>query len=339
MNTNVRLTCALLLLGLAVPLRAQGQTISENLQELAQDNAELYVQPVFHGLGNAMGVGFLRTPDVHDQLGFDIGVRAVGALIPDEAKMFAPALPSEVTVDGSEFPDDMERTFVDPYTTAGGELTPTAAGEGPGVTLVPDQAFADSLQAYGLDEEQFEIPFPDGFDVPGVPLAVIQGGVGIGGGTEISARLLPSTEVDEDVGDIAALGFTVTHQVDRWLPGPSPVDVSIFGGYQNVTVGSYLDASTTSFGASVGKGLGPLSVYGVGQLESPSVDLEYEVSNPDGHPALPADGTVVAFSPAMGSSTRFGAGVQFDLLILQLAAEYSVGDYDALTGRVSLSFR
>ncbi len=326
----------LLLLG---PELARAQDVGGNLESLARDNAELYARPVFEGMGNALTAGFVRTPDVHDQLGFDIGVRIMGALIPDEKKSFTPVLPSSITVDGSEFPDGMDRTFSNPYSVQGGPTSPTAVGDGDGVTLAPAGAFADSLAKYGKNPADFEVPFPEGFDVPAIPFAVIQAGLGVGFGTEVSARFIPGIEVDDEVGEVSAFGLGVTHQINRWLPGPVPVDLAAFGGYQSFTVGEYLDASTTTLGVAVGKGLGPLSVYGMGQYESPSVDLEYTVSNPNDNPALPDDGEVIRFSPGLEGGTRFGVGAQLDLLLLQFALEYSAGDYNAVTGRISLSFR
>lgn len=325
---------------LAAPGAVHAQGVEGNIRSLARENAELYAQPVFEGMGNALNAGFLRTPDVHERFGFDIGVRVMGALIPDAKNSFSPVLPSSITVDGSEFPDGMDRTFTNPYAVQGGGQSPTAVGEGQGAVLVPTGAFADSLSKYGIDQNRYDVEFPEGFDVPAIPFAVVQAGLGVGFGTEVSLRLVPGIEVDDEVGEISAFGFGVTHSVNRWFPTPIPVDLAAFGGYQNFSVGEYLDASTKTFGVSVGKGLGPLSVYGMGQYESPSVDLEYTVENPGNeNPALPPDGETIAFSPGLDGGARFGAGVQFDLVILEIAAEYTAGDYDAVAGRVSLSFR
>lgn len=332
-----RLRVALLaLLLLPLTARAQDNGISENLGSLAQENAELYVAPVFDGLGNALNTGFLRTPDVHDRFGFDIGVRAMIALVPDEANTFLAQPPSSFTftIGG------VEDTYTDPLVPRGGSLeTPTAVGEGPGIVLEPNGPFRQDLIDDGQNPDDYNVVFPEGFDVPAVPFAVISAGVGIGWGTEVTVRFIPDVKVNDDVGDLGAFGFGVTHQVNQWFPAPVPVDLAAFLGYQSFKVGDYLDASTKTFGVSVGKGFGPLSFYGVGQLESPSADLRYVVENPTGNPALPDNQLEIAFSPDLDGGPRFGVGLILDMVILQLAGEYSLGDYNAVTARASIGFR
>lgn len=321
---------------LLLPLTARAQDIGSNLESLAQDNAELYVAPVFEGLANALNTGFLRTPDVHDRFGFDVGVRAMIALVPDEANTFVARPPSQftATVGG------VQRTYADPLAPRGGSLeTPTAVGEGPGIVLEPSGEFRDDLIAAGESPDEFNVLFPEGFDVPAVPFAVISAGLGIGWGTEVSVRFIPDVDVNDDVGSLGAFGFGVTHQVNQWFPAPVPVDLAGFVGYQNFNVGDYLDASTTTFGVSVGKGFGPLSLYGVGQIESPSADLEYAASNPTGNPALPSNDVEISFSPELDGGPRFGIGFIFDMVVFQIAGEYSLGDYDAVTARASIGFR
>jgi len=335
MTRSLLATLAVLL---SVAPAVGAQSVEGSLQSLARDNAELYARPVFEGMGNALNAGFLRTPDVHGQLGFDVGIRVVGALIPDDRNTFRAIPPERITVTVGGLG---ERSYADPYAPRGGSLeTPTAVGDGAGVVLEPTGDYRRDLLAAGQNPDDFNVVFPEGFDVPAIPFAVIRAGLGVGFGTEVSLRFMPGIEVNEDVGDVGAFGFAVTHSLDRWFPAPIPVDLAAFGGYQNFTVGDYADAATTTFGVSVGKGLGPLSIYGLGQYESPSTDLEYTVENPGNeNPALPDDGTRIAFSPDLEAGTRFGLGLQLDLMILELAAEYSSGDYDAVTGRVSISFR
>ncbi len=329
---RLRVALAVLLL---LPLPARAQDIGGGLAALAQDNGELYVAPVFDGLGNALNTGFLRTPDVHDRFGFDVGFRAMLALVPDEANTFVAQIPT-VTDDFS----GVEKTYTTPLAPRGGSLeTPTAVGEGPGIVLEPTGEFRDDLIAAGIDLTDETITFPEGFDVPAVPFAVVTAGVGIGWGTEVTVRFIPEVEVSEDVGDLSAFGFGVTHQINPWIPGPVPVDLAAFFGYQSFDVGTYLESSTTTFGVSVGKGFGPLSLYGVGQIESPSADLEYVVENPTNARTLPPDGTRFAFSPELETNPRVGVGLLIDMVILHLAGEFSVGDYNAVTARASIGFR
>ena len=224
------------LLPLLLPgaLRAQG--LAGSLADLARENAEPFVAPVFEGLGTALSSGFTQSASVHDQLGFDLGVRVVGALVPAEKETFTAVLPSSVTVTLG----GTERTYTDPYAPEGGSLaTATAVGPGQGIRAVPTGAFAADLEAAGEDptSDRWAIPFPDGVDIPAIPFAVIQGSLGLGFNTDVTVRFIPEIDAHEDVGAVHTFGFGAKHEVTGWFPGPTPVDVSIGGGYQTSRVG------------------------------------------------------------------------------------------------------
>lgn len=327
---TVTLACAVALIAAPNPARSQ---IGDQLASLAQDNGELYVQPLFEGLGQALGTGFLRTPSVHGKLGFDVSIRLMGALVSDEKKTFMPVIPTTIDVNVA----GNTRTFTNPYT--GPTSSPTAMGKGSGATFTPTGPFLDSLNAHGLTPSNYNLSLPDGFNIPAVPFALAEVGVGLGLGTEVRLRVIPTITPSEDVGEIGAFGVGVVHSLNQWIVGPMPVDLAVFGGYQSFKVGDYLTASTTALGASVGKGLGPLSAYLIGQYSKPSVDLEYTVSNASGNPGLPADGTVISFSPDVSAGTKVGVGAQFSLIIIQFAAEYTRGDYNTVTARASFGLR
>ena len=325
------LAVLLLLFGVTSP--AHGQSMIERLQTLAQANGERYAAPVYEGLGHALGSGFLRSPAVHEALGFDIGVRVISAIVPAEEKTFLPVLPSSVTVTAGA----STWTFTDPYAVQGGGTSPTVAGRGTGVLLVPAGAFADTLAFYGLPASDYEYRLQPGMDLPVVPYATLQAGLGVGFGTEITVRLTPTFDYG-DAGSIGGGGFGVTHSLRPWLPYLL-VDAAFFAGYQTFRVGDWVEATTTSFGAAVGKGLGPFSAYLIAQYERPSVDVAYVLDNPDGTPGLPADGVQIAFSPSLDPGVRLGVGAQLDLLLVQVAGEYAKGGYDTFTLRAGLGLR
>jgi hypothetical protein len=249
-----------------------------------------------------------------------------------------PVLPASVTVQlGAN-----SRTFTNPYALSGGTESPTAVGEGPlaggGLTLVPTGAFLDSLNFYGQNPANYDIgPLPGGVDIPAIPFGTVQLGLGVGFGTEVSLRLTPTIDAG-DVGSVGGGGFGVAHSLNQWLV-LVPVDLAVFLGYQKFSVGDYFTAKTTVFGGAVGKGLGPLSAYLLGQYEKPSVDVEYAFENTSGNPVLPADGTVIAFSPDLDGATRFGVGAQLNLILIQFAAEWTTSSYNALTIRGSFGLR
>jgi len=231
------------LLVLAAPRSpVSGQDVLEGLQSLAMENAELYVAPLADGLGIAMGTGFARTGRVHGILGFSIGVRVVAALPSEEAGTFTPILPESVTFRGV--------TFSNPYEPASGVLTSaTVVGDGPGVVLRPRGEYLAAIQLAGENPDDYTLAFPDGLDLPAVPFAVVEGALGMGMGTEITARFLPSYEIASEVGAVSARGFGVRHSLTSWIPGPTPLlDLAVYAGWQRFQVGDYLDANAVAYG-------------------------------------------------------------------------------------------
>lgn len=316
------------------PAPTAAQDINESLSRLARDNAELYVSPIAEGLGYTLHSGLAEDASVHGQLGFDFGVRVMGAWVPDEKKSFEPVLP-DVEFQGDTYSGTDILRPVD-----GGDLiTPTAAGAGDGVVLEPAGDYRQALIDAGEDPnaQQWQIPFPDGQDIPAVPFVVLQAGLGIGFNTEVTLRAIPAVKPSADVGEVSAFGLGAKHEIGGWFPTPLPIDVSLTAGYQNVNVGDYLDASSTALGLVVGRGLGPLDVFGTVESVHPSVDVSYTIDNPDLPDSI--NGTNVSFSPDLGSETRFGVGANMQFLILNVSALYTLGDYNVASVKAGVSFR
>lgn len=310
-----------------VPVQAQ---VESDIAGLAMENAERYVEPLTFGLGYAMGGGLFDSANSMRRFGFEVGVRVVAALPSEASKTFDAVLPSTTRFDGQTYP------FA-PYEVDGGDpSTPSVVGNRSGIVLVPTSEFRTFLldQGEDPDDPKFQFQFPDGADIRAIPFLVAHGTVGLGWGTEISLRLIPAVELDPEVGDLSAFGFGIKHSVSQWFSGPSPVDVAVWYGRQNVKVGDLLDGNANQYGVLVGKGFGPLTLYGTGMIRDASVEVTYTVENPDDNPALPADGTDVGFTSSLGSSAVFGLGARLRLLVMNLSAQYTADDFNTLSIKV-----
>ena len=331
----------LLLLALcAVPVR--GQDIGQRIGVLTVPNAQGFVGPLARGVGHALTAGFVFSANPHGMLGFDLGVRLVGARFPETDETFDVVLPATATYTSPLFGT---KTYSDPYAASNNGRNPTVAGEGSGVVLSPTGTFRSDLILTGRDPDDFDIQFPEGLDFPAAPFAVLEGSLGIGFGTQIMARIIPTIDVWElvgvdEIGDVSAFGFGVVHSLAQWLPIPTPFwDVSVVAGTQKLELGNYAVARGTTLGLVAGAGLGPLSVYAHGSTYQASVDLDYTVSNPQNNPGLPADGTRLEFTEKVKRTQRLALGAQLDLILLKFSAEYGAGDYNTLSGRASFGFR
>ena len=204
-----------------------------------------------------------------------------------------------------------------------------------------------AIQAAGKnpDSNEFVIDFPEGLDFPGAPFAVIDGSVGIGFGTQIMARVVPTIDVGQmvgvdEIGDVSAFGFGLMHNLTQWLPIPTPFwDVSAVWGTQKLELGNYAEAKGSTLGLVASAGLGPLSFYAHGATYQADVDVDYTVSNPQNNPALPANGTRVAFQSGVDRTKRLAIGAQFNLLLLKLSAEYGMGDYKTFSAKAGIGLR
>ncbi len=328
------LASLLCLLALASPARAQD--IGELLSTLASGNAQGYVGPLARGLGHALTGGYVSSADPHGTLGFSLGLRVVGSLFEEEDETFAVVLPTSVTFQG--------RTYTEPY-GASSPRSPTVAGKGAGVVLRPEGQYRQDLLLALQDPENFNIEFPQGVELPVAPFAAIDAALGVGFGTQIMARVIPTIDVGalvgaDEVGDISAFGLGVMHDLTQWLPIPTPFwAVSVTAGTQKLKLGDYLEASGNTLGLVASAGIGPLSVYAHGSTYKANVDLDYTVENPEDNSGLPPDQTRVRFKQEVDRTQRLAVGAQLDLILLKLSAEYGMGDYNTISGRAAIGFR
>lgn len=326
-DATAPLLAGLAVLVLAAPLGAQ--SLEDRLRTLGAENARRYSHPVSAGLAAGLASGWHHSAETMDVLGVELSLQAMGAVVPEEDESFRPALPSSITV-----PELDGRTFSNPYGTSTMVRTPTAAGEGVGSAIGPQGEFQQALVDEGLDPSDFLLRFPDGFDIPAVPLAVIQGSVGLPAGTEVTGRLIPGIEVDEDVGSLSSVGVGVKHSISQWIPGRIPVDLAVEGGVQSFEAGDYLEAYSRHVALVVSRKIGVLTLYGSGGLEESDVDVSYTLDNP-----VPGEDDVqVTFSDQGDNTSRFTAGFNLDLLFLQLNAGYTLAEYHVLNASVGLTF-
>ena len=303
--------------------------VGSDLARLDTENARLFIQPLARGLAWAMPSGVFDGGEPLGGLDFELGVRVSGALPPTAAETFHPVLPESIVWGGP-----FGGSFEDPYRVAeGGVQSPTVVGEGAGVVFVPDGAFRDAILASGEDPSDLALSLPRGREIPAVPYAVLHASLGLGLGTEVSLRFIPELEIDQEVGTLQGVGFAVRHAVTNWFT--APLDLSIVFASQQIDVGTYLEASSTAYGVMAGRRLGPLSLFAAGLVRSGTVDIAYEVENPgDANPVLPSDGVPIRFSEELETDAAFGVGARLQLLIMNLAGQYTFEDYPVLSLKV-----
>ena len=303
---------------------ARAQDISESLSSLNEENGKLYIGPLSTGLAAALNSGFYHTAEVHGVLGFDAGFRVMGSFVPDDLNTFAPVLPDSVEIEG--------RTIFDPYAPANGAplLSHTVTGKGDGVLLVPQGEFRDSLIALGETPTDYDIRFPQGFDIPIAPYAAIQGALGISFGTELVLRFIPSFTPSDDVGSISMIGGAIKHSLDQWFSDDPPLHVAVAFGFQHFKVGDYLDANSTQFSLIASKKLSVITLYGAGTLENANLDISYDFE-PDIIADVPFELEKIEFTQETPNEATLKLGATLALGPVGLNAEYTVASRDVFT--------
>lgn len=324
----------LVLLLAAAP--AAGQTVSDRIRGLTEENARLYVDPAVTGVGTGLTSGFLNGGDVLAPLGFDFGARVSGSLVPDRvsARAFAPVLPKEVT-----FRDER---YADPYRIEGGRscpsgggatCSPTVVGNGEAAVFAPRGEFRDALVRAGEDPAEWRVPLPSGYDVPAVPVPMGELNMGLPSGTEAMVRFFPRVDPGGDVGRVSAFGVGLKHSVSQWIPGGFPLDVAVAAGWQRASVGDVVRATGKTAGIAVSRDLALITVFASGALERSEVDVTYTLN---GKLAEATDRSPVSFVQEGRNRERVTAGLRVDIMVAHLTVAHANSDYDVL--RANLTF-
>ena len=173
---------------------------------------EAYISPLGNSLGAALNNGWYNTAKPHSLGGFDVTITANIVMVPTTAKTF-------------NITESTEGTFT------GGE-TPTILGPKDGGAVVK----------YGGGEETM----PTGFDLPIIPLPMLQAGVGLIKNTELDFRYMPELKIGDDAGKVGLFGIGLKHDILQWLPiaDKAPIDLSIQAGYTKISSEVKLKNST-----------------------------------------------------------------------------------------------
>jgi hypothetical protein len=313
---------------------AQQNDLSTQLTKIAGANANNYLEPLASGLGAGLNSGIYHTADLHNILGFDIGVKVGIVSIANEHKTFDFVLPNQIT-------------YVDPTTNTSFTLhentdydpvihnSPTFAGSKTGqpVALKSTSVLYPALGARTI------FTTPPGFDYPTLGMIAPQAAIGLPFGIEVIGRFLPSTNLG-NAGKVNFIGFGLRYDIDQYIPF-CPVDIAVHFMTQKVTVddksgNKIMSLGGTAFGAEVSKSLLLFTLYSGFQFESSKLSVEnYNYTDP----TTGITGQIPGFSINGADKTRFLVGFRMLLAVINLHADYSISKYPVLTLGAGLTFR
>jgi hypothetical protein len=323
---------AALFAALSFTLCAQDD-IGKQLSKVAGQNAINYVSPLLSGLGADLNSGFYHSADLHDILGFDIGVKLSAVMVKDADKTFDFVLPDQITYSGVTL-----KAGTDYDKVVSG--SPTALGSKTGQDVIVRQS-----SSYIPLRGKTIMTTPPGFDFKAIPLIVPQASIGLPLGFEVVGRFIPTMTVPPSsfgnpIGKVNFIGFGLRHSIDQYIP-LCPVDISVHFMTQKLTLSDnndnkVLSGSGTAYGVEVGKSIAVLTLYGGFQLEKSTWSIEpYKFTDPTTNISAQLQG----FSVDGKNTSRFHAGVRLLLLIINIHADYSFATQPVITAGVGISFR
>lgn len=359
-NKLLKSFCAIIVISIASAghIYAQLGDIGAFLKAGAEDATMLtkeYLKPFPTGFGTGLNAGWNETAAPKKTMGFSLQIR-----------------PSIAVVPGSDQHFDISSLALEKIVIADGEdpVTPTiAGGKGKGPLL----EIYENPDNENTKVGEFRMPGGTGISV--VPAPIVQAGIGLAKGTDITIRFFPETNIG-DYGSFGLLGGAIKHDLTQWLPAGNilPVDISLMAGFNRIGIQADLDVEREGIrnpndpslisnpnpdfdnqkvetifnafvvNALVGKSLPLISVYGGLGFQTASFDLDIKGDYPvnadfAGQQVYNVLSDPVSFSLKSKSNVHMLGGFRIRLGVLALYGEATLANYFTANAGIGLSFR
>ncbi|TVR72427.1 MAG: hypothetical protein EA408_06935 [Marinilabiliales bacterium] len=326
----------------------------------AEKLAEAYLSPFTNAFGATLNAGWYNTARPHRFPGFDLTLSVNVALIPDQAKSFAPG---ELGLS--------HNTYV-----TGSQVTPTIAGE----KGMQPSALRFTETVSGDEVTLAEINLPQGTGLGFVPAPTLQLGIGLPFGTDIIGRYIPEVGLG-DIGSLGLWGIGVKHSLKQWIPVVQRlpvVNLSVMAGYTKFYTGAPLDFSPADIGAidntsmavdfsgqNLDFGVGSFTANVIASADIPfitgylglginSTNTTLKMTGWYPVPAVNPDNMQVEVTDASalkdpvdfklkgdtgGIQPRLTAGFKVKLAVVHIHFDYTYANYSVVTGGIGISVR
>ncbi|MDQ2178188.1 DUF6588 family protein [Marinifilum sp. D714] len=338
----------ILLLILFAPFLGKSQDIEQFLLAGTEDASKLtekYVNPVSKGFMYGLNNGWYSTARTHKKLGFDITLVANLANVPskDETFQFIASDYKNISLASGANSAEMQ-------TLMGGENT---------------QALLARIETSEgeYDLARFNIPDGIGDDLPmnAVPSATLQVGIGIPGiNSDLKVRYLP--KVGSSDLEVGMFGIGLQKSLSKMLKiDKTPVDISALIAYTQLTAeydiqedsgfkgsGQMMEFKTNAytFQAIASVNLKLIEFYGAVGYNTAKMDVDikgtYELEYVDENTNMTVmsetliDPVSVDFD---ASGVRATLGTRLNLGFFKIFGDYTIQEYNTITGGIAFSFR
>ncbi len=330
---------------------SQGDDINQTLSNLSTAAAKPYVNPVISAFGSNLNSGWVSKLPSAKIFSFNLDLKIVGmgSFFNDNEKTFATSgafrftssqadqlvagLPASVRADIKN--QILSQDFI--VDIAG----PTIIGSGSDRVKVTfaGQAFTTSSGTFNVPGQTFTLADVKGFldNIPALPTAAVQLGLGTFVGTNFMVRWLPDIEI-KNLGKFSFWGVGALHNPAVWFDGEMPFDIAFGGFYQKLNVGTIFETKASQFGVYIGKQLGSLIAFtpylGVTtESSTTTINYDYEFDTPAG-----ISKSNIKFEMKGKNTVGFMFGASFKLAILNFNVDYKIANVRTLSAGLNFGF-
>jgi len=338
-------------------------SLTQTLQNLSQDAARSYLNPISSAYGANLNAGWFHRAPKAKKFGFDLelGLVAMGSFFDQGSKSFASSgrfrfrkEEAAQLTENLNLTPEVQQALINEIIS--NDYTVSISGP----TIIGSST--DSIQiAFSGQDIRFPNPnnphqdttvtinpntvilpvtgFKDLADIKFLPLLAPQFSIGTLFGTQATFRYLPTTRINNDLGDFSYFGFGIQHNPGVWLPIPLPFDIAMMYATQRLKIGSLFETTTNAFGLNISKELGVTGLnvtpYAGFMLESSEMCVTYDLvlDSPTGPITQKID-----FKMEGENKTRATIGLSIRLLLININADYNFGKYNSASMGLNLRF-
>lgn len=324
---------------------AYAQDFSDIIKGSVADTKVLlegYVGPGMRGLSSGLNNGWYNTAKPHEKFGVDLTITTSLIYVPSDEELYR--------VDNTK----MNKIKLVSYD--GKQIPLTGSGD------VPTMFGPDKKPTYQIYDQSGltsrTVDGPPGLDLKNaiklanaLPVPMYTLGFGFPKKTDIRLRFSPTVAFQDFRFSLMGLG--ILHDIGHYLPGVKllPIDISLFAGYTKMDLEQGLSGTISGTNqkgvfsinaftvqALVSKKISVLTLYGgVGyNMSSSNLDVKGTYDLDDNGTPETTDPVSLGFDT---SGVRATAGMRLKLAVFTLHADYTLGDYNALTAGFGINVR
>ncbi|MDP3313010.1 DUF6588 family protein [Lutibacter sp.] len=304
---------------------------------------EAYMNPAMKGLIYGMNSGWYHTAKAHKKFGFDISIGLNASIVPSKDEFF-------------KFAD----LGLSSSTTSTSVIGATVAGSNSLEAPIEIKAVVEGQQVTA----NFTMPAGVKEDLPlnAVPTPSVQFSLGLPKQFDVMIRLVPEVGSNDVKGNLLGLGLK--KEITNWFGvfEKTPLHISLLGAYTSMDVNYNIqnDSSISGSNQEATFNLSSYTVQAIASLNFPIInfyggigyaagtsefkmkgtyDLEYNTGLPS-----PNDKKVKTVTDPVNldfeaSGIRATVGARLSLGFFKIFADYTVQEYNTISGGFAFSFR